>query len=759
MGDRIIGRDRGGFCGVARLCLLRLLPLFQLFCPPLFCHYFSGAIFAADSSLLTIKNADIGFGGRYRSGYWTPVTLTLVANNAPVEGQLQLISPDGDNVPVVFFASDDRHSSCRIQLEAGKEVMLHSYVKAGPQKSPLSARLVDPESGRVLWQSRLLESITPPLSATTPLVVTIGKSVGVEDALKYTRRSEAGALVAAESTSAVNLPAHVWGYEGVETVFLPTGSAGVLSQLSPEQTAALLQWVGEGGRLVVSAGSENEQLFADNSPWKPLIPGQFVEVVPMRDAATLESLSGEAFPFTDDASRPPVVYLKPVRGKVELTQGPRAADIPLVIRAPHGFGEVTFVTFDLEGERFAKWAGRPRFVAGLLHERKSEQREQPGGTAGARLGYSDIAGQLRAALDQFPGVQVVNFTTVAILMMTYIVLIGPADYLFSQRLGVPRSITWVTFPLVVFLFCGIAWYSAGWSHGNLLRLNQAEIIDVDAQSGQVRGTAWLHLYSPETKAYDLSLHSSAAAQTKPDTTAGHVTWQGLPGSGLGGLDAQQVATAFSDPYAIEFPAATPALRGLPIQVGSSKSLSVRWWQEVSLPETSKISLNEHGVPAGDVVNPLDVELQDCIFTYNIWMYRLKKLRARERFSLGDARPLYLEARLQQQTGANFKDTATPWLRDSTDVPAILQMLMYHEAARGESYTGLTHRYQPYLDLSSQLTNGRGMLVGRAEKAASSLHVAGSPLSADQIQSWTYYRIVIPVAPHSGTSPTTATSLP
>jgi hypothetical protein len=752
MGDRIINGSQSRWRLFARLSLPIPLSLFIFFCPPFFGLVLSNVCMAADSSLLTIKNAEIGFGGRYRSGHWTPVTLTLFANKTPVAGQLQLIAPDGDNVPVVFFASDDDYSFCRIQLDAGKEVTLHSYVKAGPQKSRLSARLVDPGSGRVLWQSRLLESTSSPLSATTPLVVTIGKSVGVEDALKFTRRNEAGALVAAEATSAINLPSHVWGYEGVEIIVLPTGSAGFVNQLSPEQTAALLHWVREGGRLVISAGSKIEQLFADHSPWRSIIPGQFAEVVPMRDAATLESLSGEAFPFTDDASRPPVVHLKAVRGKVELTQGPGAAETPLVIRAPHGFGEVTFVAFDLEGERFAKWAGRPRFVAGLLHERKSAEREQPGGTAGARLGYSDLAGQLRAALDQFPGVHVVNFTTVAILMMTYIVLIGPADYLFSQRLGIPRSITWITFPLVALLFCGIAWFFAGWSHGNRLRLNQAEIIDIDAERGQVRGTAWLHLYSPETKTYDLSIQLAAAAQAKPVTKAGHVTWQGLPGSGLGGLDAQQVAPAISDPYAIEFPAATPALRGLPIQVGSSKSLSVRWWQEVSLPETSKVSLNEHGVPTGDVVNPLDVELQECIFTYNIWMYRLKKLRAGERFSLGDARPLYLEARLQQHTGAEFKDTATPWLRDSTAVPAILQMLMYHEAARGESYTGLTHRYQPHLDLSGQLTRGQGMLVGRAEQAASSLHVAGSPLPADQIQSWTYYRIVIPVGERGASAP-------
>ncbi|MCE9524704.1 MAG: hypothetical protein K8R36_01460 [Planctomycetales bacterium] len=674
--------------------------------------------------------------------------MTLAANSSPVGGELQLIASDGENVPVVFFAADAGPSSSRIQLEPGKEVTVSSYLKAGPQKSRFSARLIEPATGKIFWQASLPSSLPAPLSSTTPLVITLGASVGVEDALRFTRRNEADALVAAEVKSATELPDQWWGYEGIETIFLPTGSAGILRQLTAPQRIAITQWVREGGRLVVSSGSEAKQLLADDSSWKELIPGQLVEVGPMRDAATLETLTGEAFPFTDDASRPPVARLTAVRGKVELAEGPRAANVPLVIRTPFGLGEVTFVAFDLDGERFAKWPGRPRFVSTLL--RASRTQEQPGGQAGVRLGYTDLTGQLRGAMDQFPGVQVINFTTVALLIVAYIVLIGPVDYFLLQRLGVSRTLTWITFPLIALLFCGIAWYSANWSHGSRLRLNQAEIIDVDGQ--HVRGTAWLHLYSPATKNYDVELHPDFPTEIKTGATASYMTWQGLPGSGLGGLDAQQVSRNAADPYAIEYPSPAAGLRSLPIQVGSSKSLAARWWQEIPPPAASKLALNEHGVPTGDLVNPLDVELQDCIFTFNIWMYRLKKLGPGERFSLSDARPLYLESRLQQHKANDFKDSATPWIRDSADVPAILQMLMYHEAAQGQAYTGLTHRYQTHLDLSSQLTRGRGLLVGRAEKSAARVQIDGATLPAVQFQSWTFYRIVLPVASKTTVAP-------
>ena len=758
MEGRITGRGIFVIGEFARRLLqqISLSLLSLLLCPPFFCHLLSSGVLAADSTLLTIKQADIGFGGSYRSGFWAPISLKLVAPSSPASGELQLIAPDGDNVPVVFFAADKADSSSRrIQFQPGQEVTVHSYLKVGPQKGRLSARLIDPESGKILWQARLPSSLPAPLSSTTPLVVTLGSSVGVDDALKFTRRNVADALFAAEVKSAVGLPEYWWGYEGVETIFLPTGDAGIIKQLTPSQATALIQWVHEGGRLIVSSGAQTKQLLASNSPWRDFVPGELVEVSPMRDSVNLESLTGEAFPFTDDSSRPTVARLASVRGKIDLTQGPRAADVPLVIRDSHGLGEVTFVTFDLDGDRFAKWPGRPRFVAGLLGESKAQ--EQPGGSAGARLGYTDLTGQLRAALDQFPGVQVINFTTVAILIVTYVLLIGPVDYFILQRLGVSRTLTWITFPFLALIFCGIAWYSAQWSHGSSLRLNQAEIIDIDAERGRIRGTAWLHVYSPITETYDISLQPATASKARPGTTSGYVTWQGLPGSGLGGLDTRQVTPAVVDPYTVEFPSATPTLRSVPIQIGSSKSLAGRWWQDVSLPSASKLSLSEHGVPTGELVNPLDVELHDCIFTFHIWMYRLKKLGPKERFNLSDARPLYLEARLQQHKANDFKDSATPWIRDSDDVPAILQMLMYHEAARGQSYTGLTHRYQTHVDLSSQMTRGRGLLVGRTDKPAAELHVDGSPLAVDQLQSWTYYRIVIPVVPKSASTATASTS--
>jgi hypothetical protein len=92
----------------------------------------------------------------------------------------------------------------------------------------------------------------------------------------------------------------------------------------------------------------------------------------------------------------------------------------------------------------------------------------------------------------------------------------------------------------------------------------------------------------------------------------------------------------------------------------------------------------------------------------------------------------------------------------------MQMLMFHEAARGSNYTGLTHRYQPQIDLSEHIRLGQAVLVGRAEQPATKLNDA-APLRvhrsyepfhgvlniqfapiAEKTEHWTYFRIIFPV---------------
>src|SRR5438105_4567479 len=96
---------------------------------------------AADRAdeLLTIKAASIGFGGAFKAGFWQPVRLTVTAGAAGARGRLELVVPDGDQVPVVY--RDSAHGE--LDLNPGQEQTIMLYAKSGPVDSPFSLRLVE----------------------------------------------------------------------------------------------------------------------------------------------------------------------------------------------------------------------------------------------------------------------------------------------------------------------------------------------------------------------------------------------------------------------------------------------------------------------------------------------------------------------------------------------------------------------------------------------------------------------------------------
>jgi hypothetical protein len=346
---------------------------------------------------------------------------------------------------------------------------------------------------------------------------------------------------------------------------------------------------------------------------------------------------------------------------------------------------------------------------------------------------------------------------VAILTLVFLLLVGPGDYFVLGQLGWPRHWTWITFPLVALLFFSVAWFVGAQSHGRQTRVNQAEVIDIDVGSQLVRGIAWTHVFSPETRHFDLE-----AAIVPPrgvaDGSQGWLAWQGLPGDALGGLESRQIVLASASPYRIHAPGDSPAVDVLPVQAAASKSLATRWWGKTMLPRQTRLAVGENGLLAGEFNQPLPVDLADCLLIHGDRLYRLGRLRAEQQVYLADLQPLDLEARLtevQRSSGGEAKLEPTAWRQDSTDVPRIVQMLMFHEASRGSSYTGLTHHYESWLDLTQQARLGRAILVGRADQPVVVLQQDKDHLAEPEAtQTWTWYRILMPVAtqPQDATQP-------
>ena len=330
------------------------------------------------------------------------------------------------------------------------------------------------------------------------------------------------------------LPTNWLGYEGVDAVLLVTGDEAQNQALvvdSP-QLQALDLWVRMGGRLVLSVGRHAPQLLAADSALARLSPGKFEAMVRLPQTAPLEAYADGSEPIDIAAARAwQTPKLVEVRGRIETYFGSSARDLPLVIRTPRGFGEIVLLAADLDLPPLADWSGRGQLLDKLLRRSRRPVTESEDATLGqvTTLGFSDLSGQLRSALDQFEDVPLVPFWLVALLILAYILCIGPLDYYVVRRVLRRPEATWVTFTFTVVAFSVGAYVLAQRLKGTELRMNQVDLVDFDAEGGLMRGTSWQTIYSPDSAMYDLSLTPPplAAGYQRPATAALVVRLAGL----------------------------------------------------------------------------------------------------------------------------------------------------------------------------------------------------------------------------------------
>ena len=503
-------------------------------------------------------------------------------------------------------------------------------------------------------------------------------------------------------------------------------------------------------RLVLLVGSEAAEILDPRGPLARFAPGKLDKVVPLKNTQALESYADSATPVPvgkGNRFRMLVPRLKELEGTVEASD----ADLPMIIRATRGFGQIVFVAADLDRAPLNRWKDRGTLVAKLLGLPVKPSEEASQSTAIMQLGFDDVSGQLRSALDQFTGVRLIPFGLVVAGIFVYILLIGPGDFFLLRRLR-RMEWTWLTFPLLVIVFSAGAYWLAYQLKGDQLRLNQVDLVDVDTSSGLVRGTTWVNLFSPRAESYNLSLRPKLPDGSTVEDADVLLSWLGLPGTGLGGMDSRTTGSAIWR-RSYDFAPRLDAIEGMPIQVWSTKSVTARWharWEDCLRADLTR----EVDLPSGRIVNSLPLGLQNCLLVYDRWVYQLGTLEPGQ-FARIDSltertelKTLLTDRRMvPDEKGDKIRRQATPYDTSSDNIPYILRTMMFFDAAGGSRYTHLSNRYQPFVDLSDLLGPDRAILVAVGpdrQSPGAELLRDGKYLDADQNRHVTMYRFVFPV---------------
>jgi len=494
-------------------------------------------------------------------------------------------------------------------------------------------------------------------------------------------------------------------------------------------------------------------LLAEGGALKGLAPGKFDEVVRLTETGPLEHFSEPATAIAAAGSRTAILVprLTGIDGWIEVHAGRRPTDLPLVVRSARGLGEVTFAGLDVTAPPLADWPGRTALLQALLRPYTPGVALDDVGQTLVTLGYNVVSGALRQRLGRtFASVVPFGFPTVAALAVVYLLVLGPLDYLLVHRWLRQPLAAWITFPLIVILFGVGGLTLAEWRKGTGgPRVNSLEVVDVDAATGQTRGTFWSALYAPEAMRFDLAVEPEPIGAQATSQTEALLSWWGLPGVGIGGMQAGGSNLGIvRDAY--RYAADYAALEEVPVLASATKSLVARWTAPAKSVVEAQLR-DEDGFATGSLVNRTGRTLRDVRLLYGSWGYRLGDLADGEQIDVGEhLDPLSVKTIV---TRGALGDSRSALERDSVFVAErasaleLLHLMMFYEAAGGGRFAQLPHRYQAYCDLSRHLRLGRAILVAGVDGGGSRLvdRATGERLGGEDDFGTVVVRVVIPVS--------------
>lgn len=717
------------------------------------CCALNGAI-AQDKSP-AIEKISVGFGGKYKVGFWTQVRLDVVAGNAPFTGKLSLEIPDIEGGPCIWTSPESEVLS----LAPQQKVSVVRYVKFGRIENRITAVFQSDlgETKRI----RLDGQIGAPEATTARHALHLGAVLDWQTVGRQRRLTGGESADVIDLQNAIELPQSPLGYDSLDFVSVTTSDLGLLKQCSAKQLDALTAWVKSGGRILLCVGKNGEAIFGNEGLLKNLAPGKWSGVVKQGSTKALESfVHAEMRLDSVGGARNrdftlPLALITEHRGRLILDEvgddgKPRAE----VISTPMGLGQMVYVALDLsqfpfskEGDR-AAWDSTPALLQKLVEELMGQPAKSANeGSNSGNLGYGDLAGQFQTALDHFPGVSLVPFSALVALILGYGLLVTVADYFFLRKIVKRMHWTWLTFPLIALGVCALAVGLVRNIRSPDPQVRQVEIVDIDTAEGTVRGRDWLHLYSPVTDAYDISFSRGSWKDLTDVQSA--VSWHGMPGKGVGGMDRRALSSVFDEPYLQAPPGPESAIRGLPIQFASSRRILDEWSAKLPVSGASELKTDDGAYLRGSFVNPMQQPLDSILLLYRGSAYRYSgPIAAGERQIIDpSAAPLNLSWLATQRRTVETKDVNTPWDPASEDIGRLVEIITLHEAAGAESYTGLTNRFYRSLDLTEHAAKGQAVLFARMKQPISKPTIQGSNTSApsvEKLESWTFVRILLPV---------------
>lgn len=412
-----------------------------------------------------------GYDGLFRENEWFPLRVQISNDGADVAGRVVVRPERAGNAFTNTF-------SVPVDMPAGSRKSVFLYVTARSYATEVRVEFLDDSGISLAEQANPLRNV---LYQDQLHVVLTQASAGSVDLTSV----RSGGYNAYQSNWLIeNIPDRAAALDAVDTLLFTDIDTG---PLTTAQQQALADWVAEGGHLIVTGGTNWQATAAGLTDLLPLMPdGSDTEsnLDSLGALAGAGELQGETIIATgtlaDDAR---------VLAETE-------ASVPLVARHTLGLGTVDYLAVDPLAQPLRDWTG----LNDLWFMLTSTLPPQPSWTR-------DLVEIDRAAnaVEVLPGLNLLpDVLPLCGFLAAYVALIGPLNYVVLNRIN-RREWAWLTMPIFILLFSGLAWAVGFNLRGNTATISRLAVVESwpDVERAQVSGL--VGLLSPRRTDYTLMM--------------------------------------------------------------------------------------------------------------------------------------------------------------------------------------------------------------------------------------------------------------
>lgn len=265
-----------------------------------------------------------------------------------------------------------------------------------------------------------------------------------------------------------------------------------VQSLSAAQREALRDFVGRGGGLVVAGGPS----------WRRTLPALPAEIEPLHATG---SVTTDVAPLLAMTRAPGSAAVTTATG--DLRPGAwavTAGDAPLIVDGTYGSGTVAVIAFDPAAEIAGGDLARAAWTAALAQALPHRSGSAPGAWTVPAVSFQDAV--------SFPPLRTASLPSpwlVGPLLLLYLVVVAPLNYLLLRRRLRSPDLLWVTAPLIAVLFTGgFYWLGTGLVGG--LHDEQIQVLQL-GPSGSVASVDYHRIVFTERGAHELATSVPALA--------------------------------------------------------------------------------------------------------------------------------------------------------------------------------------------------------------------------------------------------------